>query len=173
MSSDNEHETAINLEDIISEMSSSFNVSLKAALTPFVDRVNTIDGNYKIMTEFLRTMPEFKDLVAENAALRKELAEMRSSDTEYPSVTLEVTEKQRGDEDANTLVKQVYTDVNLESHDETRDTIVSSYSETCASSSDDMYDDDEDENDDDDDDEKNDDDEEKNDDDEEKNDDEK
>ena len=80
MSSANEHETSINLEDIISEMSSSFNVSLKAALTPFVDRVNTIDSNYKIMTEFLRTMPEFKDLVAENAALRKELAEMRSSE---------------------------------------------------------------------------------------------
>ena len=42
---------------------------------------------------------------------------------EYPSVTLKVTEKERGNEDTNTIVDQVYLDVDLPPYGENVDTL--------------------------------------------------
>jgi hypothetical protein len=111
MNSTSEYDNAINLDDLMDKMNNNFNMSLKNTLSPFVDKVNTLDGNYRAISETLRKIPEFRDLVSENAALKKELAELKVSYAEYPSVTLEVTEKEGNNEDTNTLVQQVYTDV--------------------------------------------------------------
>ena len=111
MNSTSEYDNAINLDELMDKMNNNFNMSLKTTLVPFVDKVNLIDGNYRAISETLRKIPEFRDLISENAALKKELAEIKVSYSEYPSVTLKVTEKEGNNEDMNTLVQQVYTDV--------------------------------------------------------------
>jgi hypothetical protein len=121
-----ECDEAINLEDIISKINNNFAKSLRDSLTPLVDRMNSIDRSYRAISETLRKVPEFRDLVSENQELKRELTEFKSSYVEYPSVTLNVTEKARVNEDTNTIVEQVYTDVNLPPYGRTAGTLVSS-----------------------------------------------
>jgi len=111
-----EYDKAINLEDIINEINENFTISLKKILAPFVDRINSIDSSHRAISETLRKIPEFRDLVSENEELKNELIEFKRSYVEYPSVTLKVTEKERDNEDTNTIVDQVYSDVNLLSY---------------------------------------------------------
>jgi len=118
-----ESDKAINLDDIINEINENFTISLKKILTPFVDRVNSIDRSHRAISETLRKIPEFRDLVSENEELKNELIEFKRSYVEYPSVTLKVTEKERGNEDTNTIVDQVYLDVDLPPYGENVDTL--------------------------------------------------
>ena len=118
-----ESDKAINLDDIINEINEKFTISLKKILTPFVDRVNSIDRSHRAISETLRKIPEFRDLVSENEELKNELIEFKRSYVEYPSVTLKVTEKERGNEDTNTIVDQVYLDVDLPPYGENVDTL--------------------------------------------------
>ncbi len=117
---------AINLEDIINEIGGNFATSLKNSLEPIVDRANSIERNYRAISESLRKMPEFRDLVSENEELKKELIEFRSSYAECPGVTLEVTEKAGGHEDTNAIVEQVYTDADLPPYGATTGSLLSS-----------------------------------------------
>ena len=117
---------AINLEDIINEIGCNFAASLNNSLAPIVDRANSIERNYRAISESLRKMPEFRDLVSENEELKKELIEFRSSYAECPGVTLEVTEKAGGHEDTNAIVEQVYTDADLPPYGATTGSLLSS-----------------------------------------------
>jgi len=113
-----ESDKAINLDDLINEIGESFASSLRNSLAPFVDRVNSIDSSYKAISDTLKKIPEFRDLVSENEELKNELIEFKRSYVEYPSVTLKVTEKERRNEDTNTIVEQLYLDVDLPSYTE-------------------------------------------------------
>ena len=150
-----ECDKAMNLDDIIGEINDNFAKSLRNSLTPLVDRINSINDSYRALSETLRKIPEFRDLASENKELKEELTKLKSSDVEYPRVTLSVIEKARVNEDTNTIVEQVYTDVNLPPYGETVGTLVSS-DDLCNSDEDssavDDDDDDDDDNDDDDDD---------------------
>jgi hypothetical protein len=117
-----ESDKAINLDDLINEIGESFASSLRNSLAPFVDRVNSIDSSYKAISDTLKKIPEFRDLVSENEELKNELIEFKRSYVEYPSVTLKVTEKERRNEDTNTIVEQLYLDVDLPSYKENNGT---------------------------------------------------
>ena len=110
------------LEGIVKTLNEGFQTTIKKTLSPWIKKMSEESQQYAAVASVLKQLPEFQNLVAENAELRLELSNARNKIAELEknaetseSVKLHVVEKNvLADNDETDRVASVYQDANID-----------------------------------------------------------
>ena len=106
----------MDLETMLNYINQNISLTLKNCLSPFVKKINCNQKSFETITNILKQMPEFQNLVAENDKLKSELAVLKqdgSKNHNLQQITLKVKEKIENDENITEKVQNIYNDVNI------------------------------------------------------------
>ena len=106
----------MDLDTMLNYINQNINLTLKNCLSPFVEKINCNQKSFETITNILKQMPEFQNLVAENDKLKSELAVLKqdgSKNRDLHQITLKVKEKIENDENITEKVENIYKDVDI------------------------------------------------------------
>ena len=107
----------LSIDEIVMSLHNSLEETLKISLGPFVDKFNSSRNQFNVVTDLLKQLPEYKNIIKHNALLTEEnrilkeyIRKQSTKNHDENRIKLEIIEKEiseiSADEKANKVKKQ-------------------------------------------------------------------